>query len=171
MKMISPFIQEFQYEGQQTRKLLEVVPDDQFSFRPHEKSMTLQGLTSHLIEVLTWVPETCTKDTFVFDMSTYTPFVVASMSEALETYDKLLGAAIETLEGVSDEAYLAEWKMTDPAGTPMFPPMPRAAVLRSMIMNHQIHHRGQLTVYLRMVGAKLPGLYGPSADEEPAPAA
>jgi uncharacterized damage-inducible protein DinB len=153
---------EFEHEMQSTRKLLECVPDGKFSFKPHEKSMSLGQLASHVASIPEYVTTTIQKERLDFT-GTEKQFEGTSRKELLDAFDAKSAAAREALAGVSDEDLGKVWTMTF-KGQQVFS-MPRVAVLRSMCMNHLYHHRGQLGVYLRMNNVAIPGMYGPSADE------
>ena len=164
MSIIDGMIQEYLHEGAQTRKMLERLPEKQFGWKPHEKSMTLGQLASHLADIPTWVRPTMKQDQFVFNMEDYTPYLATSVKQMLTDYDAKLEDAVAAMKGTPDGDMMKTWRMIM-NGQPLFE-MPRVAVLRSMIFSHAVHHRGQLCVYLRMHNVPLPSLYGPSADEQ-----
>ena len=164
MGIIDGMIQEYQHEGAQTRKVLERVPEEHFAWKPHDKSMTLGELASHLSDIPTWVRATMKQDEFNFDMKGYVPYKAASVKQILEDYDAKLKDALDAMAGTPDPDMMKTWKMTMD-GQPLFE-MPRVAVLRNMMFNHAIHHRAQLGVYLRLLDVPLPQLYGPTADEQ-----
>ncbi|MBK5098291.1 MAG: damage-inducible protein DinB, partial [Gemmatimonadetes bacterium] len=146
----------------------ERVPDSAFDWKPHEKSLSMQDLASHLANLPSWVSVTVEHDSI--DMAppdgSEPPRQVAaeSTAQAVETFDANVSTARAILEAASDEKLMETWSLLN-GGEVMFA-MPKVAVLRSFIMNHMIHHRAQLTVYLRMNDVPLPALYGPSADEQ-----
>ncbi|MFC2174199.1 DinB family protein [Acidobacteriota bacterium] len=164
MSMIEGMMQELTQEAVSTKKMLEQIPEEHFEFKPHEKSMTLILLASHMVDILKWTEPTVTQDEFTFDPSSFVPWQAGSRAELIETFDKNLALALKLMEGCSDEAMAATWSMKV-AGKTVFS-MPRAAVLRSMFLNHLIHHRGQLSVYLRLKDVPLPQVYGPTADDQ-----
>jgi uncharacterized damage-inducible protein DinB len=164
MAIIEAFLPEFSQEMASTRTLLERVPASQFNFKPHEKSMTLQALASHVAEIPEWVGTTLEMDVFEMDPSQYVPFAAQSTDELLRAFDEKVAAAKTVMQGRDDAHLLASWKMVV-HGKTLFE-LPRIAVLKAFVLNHLIHHRGQLTVYLRMVDVPLPMLYGPTADEQ-----
>jgi uncharacterized damage-inducible protein DinB len=157
---------EFDNEMALTRKTLERVPEDKFAWKPHEKSMTLGKLASHVAEVPSWLPYTLEMDSFDVAPPGQPPFQPADLptrQAILEYFDKNVAAARAALAKVSDEALGRNWSLLR-GGAPIFT-MPRGAVLRGMILNHNVHHRAQLGVYLRMNDVPVPAIYGPSADE------
>jgi len=154
---------EFDQEMKSTRKLLDCIPDDILDFKPHEKSMKLGRLASHVAEMPNWAFETIAKDQLVANPGEK-PFEAASKAELLSAFDKNVAEARAALEGASDEHLAKNWKFIYAGQTVL--DMPRVAVLRSMVMNHLIHHRAQLGVYLRLNDIAIPGMYGPSADDK-----
>jgi len=153
---------EFDHEMANTRKLLECVPDGKFDYAPHEKSMPLGRLAGHIAEIPSYGSATIRMDRLDMkgDEKSFQP---TSKKEILETFDKYVADARAALAGASDEDLAKVWTFTF-AGKEVFA-MPRIAVLRSMMLSHLVHHRGQLGVYLRMSNVEFPGMYGPSADE------
>ena len=162
MAIKDALLPEFDHEMAVTRKVLERVPEDKFGWAPHEKSMTLGRLAGHIADIPSWVSETMTRDTV--DMSgDYTPYVPTSRAEVLQRFDSLVAAARPLLDGATDGQYMAMWSLTS-RDQELFS-APKAVVLRSFVLNHLVHHRGQMTVYLRLTGVPVPSIYGPSADE------
>lgn len=159
--------QELKHSAVSARKALERVPEDKFAWTPHEKSMTFQKLASHIAESLSWAKgtlETNEMDVAPPDGPAYEPFVAGSSQELLDAFDKNLAEAIEALNSVSDETLMETWTMKK-AGEVMFA-MPRLVVIRAFILDHLVHHRAQLGLYLRLNNIPVPALLGPSADEE-----
>jgi uncharacterized damage-inducible protein DinB len=144
-----------------TRALLARVPDDKFEWKPHTKSMSLGALVSHIAEMASW-GEVITRPEFEVGSAGVTP-QAASRDQLLGTFDRNVSATRSHLTGKTDAELLAPWKVTR-GGETMFT-MPKATMLRSILLNHLIHHRGQLTVYLRLNDVPLPPIYGPTADE------
>ena len=153
---------EFDVEMDATRRMLERVPEASFAWKPHEKSMTLGRLASHIADL----PQRCTAiittETLVRPQG-FTPFVAASSGQMLERFDAVRGEARKALESLKDEQLTEMWsiRMVDR----VLASLPRAMALRRVFMNHLIHHRGQLGVYLRLLDVAVPGMYGPSADD------
>jgi uncharacterized damage-inducible protein DinB len=168
MMTIDELLQELEQEAGSTRRVLERVPQDRLDWRPHEKSMTLGQLALHVATLPGAIAEVSTRPTF--DVKTQIPRPSpASVAELLAELDRSIQAAKKILGGMDDSALSIPWRMMD--GEREVMAMPRAALLRSVLFNHLYHHRGQVTVYLRLVGALVPATYGSSADENPLAAA
>jgi len=164
MNLIDSIVQEYEMEMATTRKVLERVPTEHLNFKPHPKSMSLGGLASHLAEAQSWGVLTAQLDEFVMDPAQYKPFVGKDKDAILAEFDKNVKEAVAAMKPLSNEALMRTWTMKSPDGT-VFLQMPKIAVLRAFVISHAIHHRGQLTVYLRMKDVPLPQVYGPTADE------
>ena len=150
-----------------TRKTIERVPEDKYAWKPHEKSMTMGRLATHLAELLGLVPTALETESFDFSppgAPPRQPKTAASRAELLEMFDKNVAAARAAIGAAGDAQLMVKWTLLN-GGRTMFS-LPRIAVLRGMAMNHIIHHRGQLAVYLRLNDVPEPALYGPSADEQ-----
>jgi len=154
---------EFDQEMASTRKTLERVPEDRSEFRPHAKSMTLSRLAGHVAEIPWWAEVTLTGDEFDTATVPQTPAAMTSRQSLLATFDDKVAKARVLLSTVSDADMMRPWSLKHGAKT--FFTMPKAIVFRSFVMNHLIHHRAQLGVYLRMNDVPVPSIYGPSADE------
>jgi len=161
--MSASILAELEHEAATTRKLLERAPEDQFDWKPHEKSMTLGRLASHCAETLQWLEVVVNQDVFEMDPSTYTPFQAGSRSELLETFGRNFESAKDVIRNQPDATLLANWQMK--SGDKVTIEMPRIGVIRGFVLNHLVHHRGQLSVYLRLNDVPVPSIYGPSADE------
>lgn len=158
---------EFDSEMANTRKLLERLPEKLNDYKPHPKSMALNRLAGHIAELPGWTKETFTLEVLEFDMDSYVPFEPKTRQEVLESFDKNAKAGREALAAAKDEDFSVIWSLKTTKGDTVFS-MPRSACYRGMLMNHMIHHRAQLGVYLRLNEIAIPGMYGPSADEMPA---
>jgi len=159
---------EFDQEMKSTRKLLECVPDEKLSYKPHEKSMSVAQLASHITMLPFWAAETINKDTL--DLSPdQKPFMAASKTDLLNAFDTNVELGRAAISVAGDDHLLKTWTLT--SGGKTFLAMPRVNVLRSVVMNHLIHHRAQLGVTLRLTDVAIPGMYGPSADDKAAMAA
>ncbi len=159
----SMLLPEYDHEFAETRKALERVPEDKFDWQPHDKSFTLGRLASHIAEIPDWMGPTLNMDLLDLDERPYEPFVASSRDELLEAFDKSVADARAILADASSETMMENWSMK--WGGEIAMSMPKAAVVRSFIFSHNIHHRAQLGVYLRLLGVPVPGHYGPSADE------
>jgi uncharacterized damage-inducible protein DinB len=165
MSIAESLLPEFDREMGLTRRLLERVPDGQFAWKPHDRSMSLGRLAEHLAELPGWARVSIVDSGI--DMTTprpegYTP--PATRAAVLDLFDKNVADARGALVGRTDAELMAPWTLRA-QGKEVFT-MPKAAVLRSFVVNHLIHHRGQMTVYLRLQNVSLPSIYGPSADEQ-----
>jgi uncharacterized damage-inducible protein DinB len=162
MSIAQSLLPEFDHEMANTRKTLERVPENKLDYKPDPKSMSLGKLASHIAEMVGFVAATMQLPSFDVpaDMKA---FEATTRKQLLDKFDESASSARAALAATSDQVFLQEWSLSF-AGNTMFT-MPRVAVYRSMIMNHVIHHRAQLTVYYRLNGIPVPALYGPSADE------
>lgn len=151
---------EFDQEMAFTRSVLERFPEDRAAWRPHAKSSTLGELAMHLANLPYWI-EVALRRTEL-DLSTYTPRAYKSKADMLQTFDTNVAEGRKVLEAAPDSAMMIPWALKG-GGKTVFT-LPRTAVLRTFVLSHIIHHRGQLTVYLRMNDVPLPPIYGPSAD-------
>jgi uncharacterized damage-inducible protein DinB len=157
---------EFDHEMASTRKSLERVPDGKFDWKPHTKSMTMGALATHIASIPHWGK--LTLDTPSFDVNPPGGQQVRqpelkSKAEVLFFFDKSVPEARAAIANATDQSLMSPWSLLN-GGKAVFT-MPRVGVLRSMIMNHMIHHRAQLGVYLRLNDVPVPSIYGPSADE------
>jgi len=167
MHVKDSLLPEFDMEMDNTRRTLERVPDDKFSWKPHEKSGTLGWMATHIATIPQWAKITLEQDSLDLALSGGSNFVPpkpANRKELLEVFDKNRSEARAALAAADDKTYGKSWALLM-GGKELFRE-PRAAVLRRMVFNHMIHHRGQLTMYFRQLGVPVPGLYGPSADEQ-----
>ncbi|MCZ7649401.1 MAG: DinB family protein [Planctomycetota bacterium] len=162
MRIIDGILGEYEHECATTRKLLELVPEADFGWKPHEKSMSLGVLAGHLAENPGWTEVTLKQDGMDMNPDEYRPFTPKTKKELLEAFDQNVAKAKAVMAETSNEELLKPWTMKVRGKVHMS--MPKIAVLRGFIMNHTVHHRGQLTVYLRMRNVKLPSVYGPTAD-------
>jgi len=155
-------VPEFDQEMANTKKMLTLVADEHFGYRPHEKSWTLGELAAHLVEVPNWTAPTFTMDEI--DLSQpWERTIATNNAELLAKFDAAVSGARGVLEGATDEVMQEMWTLK--TGDEVHFSMPKGVVYRSFIMNHLVHHRAQLSVYLRMLNIPIPGMYGPSADE------
>lgn len=165
MPLIDALLPEFDREMGLTRRALERVPDGQFAWRPHPTSVTLGRLSEHLAEMPMWATMTMTRGEL--DVAAGRPADYQSpdtRAAVLAMFDANLKAGRANLTGKTDPEFFAPWTLKA-AGKEVFT-MPKIAVMRNFVLNHMIHHRGQFTVYLRMLGVPVPSIYGPSGDEK-----
>jgi uncharacterized damage-inducible protein DinB len=162
MTISETLLPEFDHEMTSTRKILDCVPEEKFAWKPHEKSMTMGRLASHIAEMAYWATVTIKEDKLELTPE-MKPFHAATKAELMSQFDSNIATAREAIAGATDEHLGKVWSLIY-NGHPVLS-MPRAAVLRNMVMSHVIHHRGQLSVYLRLNDIAIPGMYGPSADE------
>lgn len=160
---------EFDHEMQTTRKVLERVPEGKAEFKPHDKSMTLERLAGHVAELPGWAKETMLQDSIDVNpqgntSTTNMSLKMTSRRQLLEEFDRRAAAGRAAIAGASDEDFMKPWSLM--AGGKTVFTLPKIAVLRGFVMNHMIHHRGQLSVYLRLNDVPVPSIYGPSADEK-----
>jgi uncharacterized damage-inducible protein DinB len=165
MALKDALLPEFDHEMGTTRRVLERVPEADFAWKPHDKSFTLGQLAGHVANIPHWVDAIVQNTVFdLADGADARPRVPESMDWLLSQFDKNVGAARSGIARLSDPEFLTAWTFKN-NGQIVFT-MPRAAALRSFVMNHLIHHRGQLTVYLRLKNVPVPPVYGPTADEQ-----
>jgi uncharacterized damage-inducible protein DinB len=165
MPLIDALLPEFDREMGLTRKLLDRVPDGQFDWRPHPTSVTLGRLAEHLAEMPLWAAMTMTQSEL--EMTTQRPPEYqrpATRNAVLAMFDSNLKNGRANLAGKTDGEFMAPWTLK--AGGKEVFTMPKVAVMRNFVLNHMVHHRGQFSVYLRMLGVKIPSIYGPSGDEQ-----
>jgi len=168
MPISHTLLPELEHELITTRRCIERVPDAQFAFQPHPKSFSAHDLVAHLAEIPVWGLVTLDRDEFDLEPlggPAYERPELKTVAEALARFDEKSTALKAALAASSDEALMAPWTLCK-AGRLMMT-MPRIAVYRSFVLNHMIHHRGQLSIYLRMMDVPVPSIYGPSADEAP----
>lgn len=156
-------IPELQHEATSTKKMLEKVPADKFDWKPHDKSMSLGKLAAHVANIPNWLTLALTTDEFDFAKAGYKEDTAATPQELLAVFDNKYQQALQALQNASDEALRTSW--TFRSGDHVIFTLPRIAAIRTLAMNHLLHHRGQLSVYLRLLDVPVPGMYGPSADE------
>lgn len=168
MPIAQMLLPEFEHEMANTRKALDRIPDDKFSWKPHVKSPTLAWLAGHLSTIPSWVNYTLGADSIDLDPEggpPPRPPEPRNRAEVLETFDKNVQAAKEKLAATTDDVMMSNWSLLKRGQKLMT--LPKAAVVRTWVMNHNIHHRAQLGVYLRLLDVPVPAIYGPSADEAP----
>ncbi len=163
MKLSQTLLAELQQEAAATRKLLAVIPFEKADYKPHEKSMSLSKLASHVAEISGWWKECLLHDELDFAKGDFTPKKFNSTAEIVAFHDDLVKKAEKILTEINEEEFQRNWTMRN--GAEIYFTLPKAVVVRTWCMNHLYHHRAQLGVYLRMLNVPLPGIYGPTADE------
>lgn len=163
MALNTALLAELKQESANTRKMLERVPSDNLGWKPHEKSFSVGYLASHIANLPVWMGLTLLQDELDFAKTPLTTPQGTSAEDIVAKFDKNLADAIKILEETSDDVLNSQWTMR--SGDHVFIIMPKKVCLRSFLFNHIVHHRGQLSVYLRLLDIPVPGMYGPSADE------
>lgn len=164
---IEELLEELEREAPTTRRVLERIPPAALDWRPHEKSRTLGELAMHLAILPGAIAELALRP--AFNVKTEVPRQSAPSAAALVTiFDQSVARARSVLGGMDDAALALPWRLVD--GERVLLEIDRGVLLRTILLNHSYHHRGQLSVYLRQTGAPVPAIYGPSADENPFPA-
>jgi uncharacterized damage-inducible protein DinB len=163
MAMANSFIDELTREAETTRRVLERVPQDKLSWRPHAKSWSLGQLALHIAQVPGAIAELITP--LAREAPPFSQAEAKSIAELFKALDDSIANAKTKLAGWGDADLMSEWKLTSGGKTVLA--LPRIAMVRSIMLNHWYHHRGQLSVYLRLLDIAVPSIYGPSADENP----
>ena len=163
MSIAQQIWQELEQESVATRKVLERMPSDKFDWAPHEKSLTLGRLAEHVADLPEWLVMTLNQDSL--DVSDAPkPESAVNADQLVAIFDKKMAAAKAVLDNTPDATFEENWKMT--MGDTVLIDLPKGRVLRRWVLNHIVHHRAQLTVYLRLNDIPVPAVYGSSADEQ-----
>lgn len=163
MRMVDPLIQELEQEAQTTRRVLERLPAGKLSWRPHKKSMSLGQLGLHVAQTPGMVAKLAAAS--IDGPPAFQQAEATSRDELLSAHDASVADAKAALNGWTDAQMMETWSMR--AGGKTLMAVPRAGLLRAIMLNHWYHHRGQLLVYLRLLDQSVPSVYGPTADENP----
>jgi uncharacterized damage-inducible protein DinB len=163
MAIVDAIVMEMEQEAKTTRRVLERIPDDKLGWKPHAKSMTLGQLAMHIAGGQRQIAKMANED--VCEVGSFTVPEAKNRKELLETLDEGTSSARHALQKMDDAKLMAIWTLTKNGKAIMA--VPRIGFIRSVMMNHFYHHRGQLSVYLRMLDVPVPSIYGPSADENP----
>lgn len=163
MRIVDPIIAELEQEAKATRRVLERIPEDKLRWRPHPKSWSLGQLALHVAGIPGGVSMLASQDTV--EVPGMEQKEARTRREVLETFEQGLATAKDTLGKMSDARASSTWTLTKSDQTLMA--VPRIGLVRTIMLNHQYHHRGQLCVYLRLLNVPVPSVYGPSADENP----
>ena len=163
MSLSKSFLKELESEGESTRKMLSRVPEEHFTFQPHDKSFAMGHLARHIAEIPGWVELMVSHNELDFASMKYTPPVIETNADLMKCFEDNLKVAREEFLKADDSKYSDNWTMR--SGEQVFFTMSKEAVIRKWVLNHIIHHRAQLGVYLRLLDIPVPGMYGPSADD------
>jgi uncharacterized damage-inducible protein DinB len=163
MAMIDAMLMELEQEAQVTRRHLERVPEGKLSWKPHPKSSSVGQIALHLAQLPGAISTVAAQE--VFELPTFQQAEPENLAEILATFERSLSTAREVLGHMDDRTLMGTWTVQDKGQVVMS--LPRAAMLRSLLLNHYYHHRGQLSVYLRLLNVPVPSTYGPTADENP----
>jgi uncharacterized damage-inducible protein DinB len=161
---VDSLIKEVDSETRTTRRHLERLPDEKLDWRPHDKSFSVRELASHIVECIRWAESILAKDELDMDPIAYKPYQAASVGDLLKTFDEDVARCKQALAGASDAMMTQPWRLK--LRGKLMLERPKAAVFRDFTLSHLIHHRGQLSVYLRLLNLPVPGSYGPTADEQ-----
>jgi|ERR1035437_3919690 uncharacterized damage-inducible protein DinB len=164
MSIAENYLAELKQEAATTRKILKNVPIEKGDWKPHSKNFSLLQLASHVAEIPGYLTMTISTNELDFAKSNYKPSIPASSEELLAIFEKNLKTAEDALISCSDEEMQKNWTMR--SGDTIFFTSPKVLVLRSFCLNHLVHHRAQLGLYLRLLDVPVPGSYGPSADDK-----
>jgi uncharacterized damage-inducible protein DinB len=166
MAIKDALLPEFDHEMATTRRLLERLPEAEFAWKPHTRSMALGQLAGHIANLPQWCSATLASTVFDLDALPVDarPQLPASRAAVIEEFDGKVAAARNRLTSTTDAEFMTPWTLKK-GGQEVFT-LPRISAIRSFVMNHLIHHRGQLSVYLRLKDVPLPSIYGPTADEQ-----
>jgi uncharacterized damage-inducible protein DinB len=163
MRIVDSILMELDQEAQTTKRVLDRIPEDKLAWKPHPKSFSLGQLALHIASVPGRVAAAAVPDSM--EAPSFSQPEPKSRQEVLDTFSSSLENAKDTLNKMDDARIMSMWSLTKNGKVLMS--VPRIGFVRSILMNHNYHHRGQLSVYLRMLGVPVPSIYGPSADETP----
>jgi len=164
MALKDALIAELKHESSMTKKMLDRVPMDKKEWKPHDKSMTLGRLATHVAEIPHWISRIVTMDEFDFLVQGFSSYTASTNEELMTIFNDKLNKAISDLENMNDDDLLKNWIVR--RGEQVMFNTPKKVAIRGWALNHLVHHRGQLSVYLRLLDVPVPGMYGPSADEK-----
>ena len=162
MPINEKFLDELEREAGPTRKMLELVPLEKADWAPHKKSTPLGRLATHIAELTSWTTVTLDQNELDFAKMDYKPKTASSNEELIAIFEENLAKAEKSLKNATDAVFAEDWTLRN--GEQIYFTMSKFHVLRSTCFNHLVHHRGQLSVYLRLLDIPLPGVYGPTAD-------
>ena len=162
MSQLKIFLKELQQESQTTRKMLNIIPDDKYDWKPHEKSMNIRSLATHIAELPSWITLTLTTSELDFEANPYNPQVINKTKDLIAFFEKNLADGEAHLQSAKEQQLSDPWTLR--SGKDIYNTSPKSEVIR-MVLSQIIHHRAQLGVYLRILNVPIPGSYGPSADD------
>lgn len=162
MTTLETFLKELELEAVTTRKMLSCVPDDKYDWKPHAKSMSIRQLATHIAELPSWIGMTLTTDELDFATNPYTPVKIDATTELLKYFERVLDEARVHLKSGDESSLSKTWTLRN--GNTILSQGSKYDMLR-MTFSQIIHHRAQLGVFLRLLDVRIPGSYGPSADE------
>ncbi len=162
MTTIDSLRTEFAHEVKTTRRHLERLLDDKLDWRPHEKSYTAAALASHIVECVGWADSIFNEDEIDMNPATFKPYMATTVADLLKTFDETVAKGTHAMAGATDTTVILPWRLKIMGRVRV--DRSRADVFRDFTLSHLIHHRGQLTVYLRLLDIPVPGSYGPTAD-------
>jgi len=163
--IVAPILGEFKEEAATTKRVLDRVPKDKLTWKPHQKSMTLGQLAWHVATTPGSLARLVQQESFDVAQASFMPPQPQSLEEILAAYEQSVREAEQCLQGMSDDRAMGPWRLLR-NGRELFT-KPRISVVRTIMLNHWYHHRGQLSVYLRLLDVPVPVIYGRSADEDP----
>ncbi len=163
MTITELIIGEIKQEAATTKKILQLVPMEKADWKPHDKSMPLGKLARHVAQLPDWIPIIILQNEFDFTNQPFPASTATTTDEILMVFNETIVSGLDVLANTTDDALSQPW--TFRKGDHIFFAMPKAVALRSFVLNHTVHHRAQLGVYLRLLNIPIPGSYGPSADE------
>ncbi|RNI21845.1 DinB family protein [Rufibacter latericius] len=165
MELNQKLLRQFEQEAANTRKMLERVPEEHFDWKPHPKSMSLKRLAAHVAELPgLFIASVLKTDELDLSPETYTPFTGTTHQELMAHFEENYQKAVKALNDTNVVEIGKTWTLRSSGH--VIASMPKQVVIRNLAMNHLIHHRGQLSVYLRLLDVPVPGMYGPTADEK-----
>lgn len=154
---------ELHNEAEKTHRYLSCLDEKHFSWKPHDKSRTLLELATHIAEIPEWVVYTLNFKELDFEKFEFESVEIETKAQLLEIFEEKINHAMKSLVNSKEEVFYTNWLLKN--GSHIIFDMARVVVIRDMVFNHLVHHRGQLSVYMRLLNIKIPGIYGPSADE------
>ena len=163
MSVVTNFLEELEQESAITRKMLKIIPEDQYDWQPHIKSMTIKQLSGHIADLPNWIPLAFNSDELDFAIVPYSPPAWNNNEELLNLFEHAVAEAKAALENAKDEDLSPEWILRN--GEQILSRMTKGGIIR-VALSQTIHHRAQLGVYLRLLDIPIPGSYGPSADDK-----